>query len=170
MKIRPNKDVYVWIAMAVISICICDVVMLIKFEGTGLPVIIGMTVLLFALLLRYAEAIGKVIILDSKGCTISFLFYRKTYSWNEFSIKRWENFRNAYSHKEEPEVGVMFSVKLFRRPQWIPPNQFCMLTAPLSSFFVCFSDGPARCPNPYAVDEASFLETLSRWGVELDES
>ena len=170
MKICPNRSAYGDIAIAFICLCAFDAALLITSKGGDLPFVIMMTILILGIVLRYAATVGKVVTLDSEGCTISFLFYRKKYLWNEFTVKRMENFEGAYSYKWKPGVGAVFSIRSLRRPKRMGPSEFCMLTSPLSSFFVCFSIGDARYPNPYTVDETTFLDTLSRWGIELDKS
>ncbi|MCH5189495.1 MAG: hypothetical protein J1F37_02925 [Oscillospiraceae bacterium] len=170
MKICPNRMVYAGIAISFICLCTFDVTLLIRSKGDALPLIIVMTILILAFLLRYAATVGKVVILDSEGCTFSFMFYRKKYLWNEFTVKRLENFQGAYSYKQQPGVGAMFSIKPFHRPKWMGPSEFCMLTSPLSSFFVCFGIGDVRYPNAYTVDKTVFLDTLSQWDIEIDGS
>ena len=130
--------------------------------------VLGLTVLIFAVLLRWAATVGKVVILDPKGCTISFMGYRKHYLWSEFAVKRIEDFQNAHEYKQQSAAGAIFLKRPFRRPRWMGPGTFCMLKAPLSSFFVCFDSGHAVYPNPYVVDKASFLETLAQWGIPLE--
>ena len=169
MKICPNRIVCISIAIGCICLCIFDVALLIAYKGAAIPAVVVMSILFLAILLRYASAAGKVLTLDCEGCTISFLLYRKRYLWSEFSVKRLEDFQNTHSYRQQPEEGAIFSIKSFRRPRWMGPLEFFMLTAPLSSFFVCFRVGDARYPNPYTVDKTDFLNALARWGVVLDE-
>ena len=170
MKICPNRSVYGYIAIAFICLCAFDAALLIESRGDALTFVIVMTILILGFLLRYATTVGKIVILDSEGCTILFLFYRKKYLWNEFTVKKLENFQGAYSYKQQPGTGAIFSIRSLRRPKRMGPSEFCMLTSPLSSFFVCFSIGDARYPNSYTVDKTTFLDTLSRWGIELDKN
>lgn len=169
MKICPNKIVYFNIAFVFLSFCVLDAYFLIDSKGDALPFVIIWTILMLAILLPNAVATGKVMILDSEGCTISFLWYRKYYLWSEFSVKKMEDWHNVISYRQRPEEGAMFSIKSLHRPRWLGPLEFCAIRAPFSSFFVCFCIGDKRSPNIYTVDKESFLSTLAQWGVELDE-
>lgn len=169
MRICPNKWVCAGIVMSLICLVLVDAVFLIDSKGNALLFVTVFSVLYLAFVLRYALAVAKTVVLDPSGCTFSFLCYRKHYLWSEFSVKKVEDYEDVYSYRQRPEAGAIFLIKPHRRPKWMGPGEFCMLKAPLSSFYVCFSIGLERFPNPYVVDKKLFLDTLSQWGVELDE-
>ena len=50
----------------------------------------------YYIILCMVIACGRILILDEKGCTIRFWKYQKTYRWEEFKIKRMEDYRDIY--------------------------------------------------------------------------
>ena len=170
MKISPSKDVYAWIAIAFLCIGLFDAALLIASEGNAFLFAIVISALCLVIVLRLALTVAKTILLDPEGCTFSFLGCRKKFLWRDFSVKKAEDWKDVWSYRQTPVDGAIFTVKPHRRPKWLGPAEFCMWTAPFSSFFVCFHMGDKRFPNPYVVDKTQFLDLLSQWGVELDKS
>lgn len=125
-------------------------------------------------LLIYIAAIGRTYRYSKQGCTISFLFYRKSYVWEELQIKKYEkDFAftvgagggTSYGAAD----GVFFSVKPYKYTKSGSPITSSEIFQP-SKFYVLF---PHRMKKysfiPYPVaDRDKFLGLLKEWGVEIE--
>ena len=132
----------------------------------------------YYIILCMVIACGRTLILDEKGCTIRFWKYQKTYRWEEFKIKRMEDYRDIYRAPTDQipySAFVFFSVKNAHKPMKMEPDTYATYLHPFSFsyFFVYFHvdsawSGGKRCIRYYDVDEKEFLEKMQEWGVELE--
>lgn len=143
------------------------------YDWTMTISLISLVVLIGIVAFIHWLVIGKKLNISSDGCTVSFFRYRRFYRWDEFSIIRLENLRNAYSFgsKFKPcyEEYVFLSICPVKKPSWMYPNEYCMFH-PLNCFFVCFCDlhlPDAESSALYVADKEEFLGKLKEWGVSL---
>lgn len=88
---------------------------------------------------------NRVFIMEQEGCTVCFYGYKKFYLWNEFAVKRWENY-TRYSYLKLPSgsdgkgyyrEGVFFSKYSVNKSDSMTPMEY-MLCRPMTSFCVNF--------------------------------
>lgn len=116
-------------------------------------------------------AVGRTYYYSQKGCTISFLFYRKMYKWEDLQIKKYEKnftFRAGRSSCGEAD-GTFFSVRPYRYKRNGSPITRLEIFQP-SKFYVLFPHEMKKneiIPYPTA-DRNAFLDLLKEWGIEIE--
>lgn len=133
---------------------------------------------MFLLILTYSTcywiATGKTLVFDKSGCTVSFLWYRRAYTWDELKTKQYKTYKT--SSRYPYSRGAVFSAKLIHCPNWLRPDRYCMFVHPLSFLFVYFR--PENLPNTadklnpmlYVTEESYFRDKLTEWNVEMRNS
>jgi len=126
-------------------------------------------ILPFLLLFQYWIVTGKTIEMDKDGCTITFLFYKKRYLWNEIRFRKYEDAEDFRWYRTAFVKSVIFSPKKIYKPVWMDITLYCILLHPLSVFYVYFK--PKQLISEefliYCVEEEAFRQHLTEWGVEL---
>lgn len=130
-------------------------------------------IILFCFIFRYWIATGRTIIMNSEGCTITFLFYRKQYSWSELALKQYVDYSESIGYKASCYGGAEFFHKKNRRLKRLMPVEYSAFFHPLSFFFVLFYPqnmtwSEKQFPAVYSVDEKTFRKRLHEWGVKLN--
>ena len=130
---------------------------------------------------RYWVATGRTIIMDSEGCTIQFLWYRKCYTWDQLKTKRFADYKHSLGYKASYIAGAEFSPNMVRKPKWLKPVEYCALIHPVSFFFVTFKPADdllknarqypstTQFPCIYMVDEMAFRDKMKEWNIQLQE-
>lgn len=124
------------------------------------------------LALRYWIATGRTIVISENGCTVSFLWYKKHYLWEELKTKQFGDYKGCYGYRSPYQGGAEFSPSCIRKPVWLMPTEYSVLVHPLSYVFVYFrpnklSTIDAQYPMIYTVDEVVFRTKLKEWGVPM---
>ena len=139
-------------------------------------------VILFLIHLVYAFCgfdlinMGRKIELTKVGCTISFLWIKRRYSWGEYLVKKVEKYSD-YSMRapDTPyDEGAVFSKVPIKRPKRYRPGEVSSFITPcvFSTVWVCFRN--ERCKRTmrltgyFEVDKEEFLQKMEEWGVELE--
>ena len=129
------------------------------------------------LLIRAWVVLGRTLIFSKEGCTVKFMFYSKTYKWQELKTKQIKDFSNGISYKEQPfKQGTIFCSKSINFPKKLKPAGFNYLYRPFGFFFVYFKP----CSNYYAnksllysdlyvVNEDEFRNNLKKWKVDIED-
>ena len=174
MTVRPLKEHIAYIVILLVCVLLLDLILALQDGRETFPFLICENTLLLLVILRYAVTIGKTVAFSEIGCSVSFLCFHKLYRWSDLREKRLEDYNCAMSYKWKFSEGAFFSLKPLKRPQWMGPCEFAMLTHPFSSFFVTFETGEqcmkdSRYPIPYRVDKDIFLGLLSQWGIMLND-
>ena len=118
---------------------------------------------------RFWVAVGRTLTFDENGCTVSFLFLKKHYSWTELRTKRILNYQNAIGYRDTYEEGVIFSSKKIKTPLKQKPAQYSFLLHPFCFFFVNFTPTTPYSKwvnimrGLYEVDKDTFLEKFSQY-------
>lgn len=157
----------VLIALAFVAVCFP---VLLFISGATLRGSILASVLPWFLSLRYWVATGRRITMDKNGYTVSFLWWNKTYRWEEIAVKRIVNLENCYEYRSPSyRAGAYFSQKPLRGPKRIKLATYCMLFHPFSFVFVYFKPQKEMAvkgyPMLYVVDETQFRERMREWHV-----
>ena len=129
----------------------------------------------FLLLLIYN--CGKSYHYEKIGCTISFLCYSRTYSWENLHTKKYE--KNMLIASTDPywgaSDGLVFSVDSYQRSKRLAPVAYLDLFSPFSSFYIVFPsetlEGKPIPRNKYqfpVADRDEFLGLMEEWGVEIE--
>lgn len=174
MKVKSSKDYNFLILFASIIIALSTIPFIaIKASIVFLGVYL---VLLYSVLMRYWIVMCRTLIFDEHGCTVKFLWFAKTYRWDELKTANFLDLRNSYGYRQPYKSGAIFSKNKIHKPKWMMPADYCMLVSPFTCFFVYFEPiiarnrGDLNFPNIYAVDKDVFLMKLSEWGVKLSEN
>ena len=123
----------------------------------------------------------KIIILTPEGCTIKLFCYKKTYTWNQLRTKQWEDYRDFWKSimKSYYQGGLFLSPYCTRQEYKTYPDLYVELLTlhPFASVYIYFKrpSNKARkrssdTKHYYEADEQELRDTLSRWGVEIEEN
>lgn len=120
----------------------------------------------------------RTIILDNEGCTVSFLFLHRRFSWDEIQYRRYVDMKYATGSKPINDKGVEFSTRPINRPKRLMCYDFSLLFCPFSFhyFFVYFPPVLSNrksndlLPNYYTVEESEFRNNMEQWDIHLTES
>ena len=114
MIVKSEKALWQWMAYLTVVITLAALFIIYLMNDVGdlwfkifEYVLVGIC---YYIILCMVIACGRTLILDEKGCTIRFWKYQKTYRWEEFKIKRMEDYRNIYrsSTDQIPFSSVVF--------------------------------------------------------------
>lgn len=142
------------------------------YIGGTLPALF-LTMCSLIILISYSITIGRTILIDASGYTVTLGKYRRKYLWNGLAIRRLEpphlGLRLPYHNG-----GVFFSPKKVKKPKIMDPTLYCMLFHPLSCFYAYFVTPAVNVstgaePGIYEVDKEQFMSLMDRWGIEIDE-
>ena len=123
-------------------------------------------------LIIYTFSVGRTYCYSKVGCTISFLFYRKVYQWEDLQIKKYEKkFTYIVGRWSCGEAdGVFFSVKPYKYHKMNgSPITLSEIFQP-SKLYVLFPYEIKKYdmfPYPMA-DRDEFLGLLKEWGVKIE--
>ena len=182
MIVKSEKPLWQWIAYATVVITLYAlfiIYLMNDVDDLWLKIVEYVLVgICYYIILCMVIVFGRTLILDEKGCTIRFWKYQKTYRWEEFKIKRMEDYRDISRTPTDQipySAFVFFSVKNWHKPMKMKPDTYATFLHPFSFsyFFVYFHvdsawSGRKRCIRYYDVDEKEFLEKMQEWGVELE--
>lgn len=173
MIIKSHKDVYIY----VVSFYVGAFLLFFSFSGHG----ILMPVIAFLFMLYYGTRLwvmyGRTYIMDENGCLIKFLWIRKFYRWDEFKIKRYENYSGTFSDGNSYYGAAVFSPHKVRRPKFLQFEGYigAFRLRVFSCVFVQFKR-PIKLeklkyqyPDAYVVDEHIFKQKMDEWGIEIVE-
>ena len=125
--------------------------------------------LLLFITFRFWVAVGRTLAFDNNGCTVSFIFLKKHYSWEALQTKSVVNYQNAIGYRDPYVQGVIFSSKKVKIPLKQKPSQYSFLLHPFCFFFVNFTPTApySKWVNVmrglYEVDKDTFLEKFSQY-------
>ena len=184
MIVKSEKALWQWMAYltVVITLAALFIIYLMNdVDDLWLKIVEYVLVgICYYIILCMVIVFGRTLILDEKGCTIRFWKYQKTYRWEEFKIKRMEDYRNIYRSSTDQipfSSVVFFSTKKLHKPDIMQFFTYNIFLRPFSfSFFYVYFKvedmhwGGYLVPYPeiYPVDEKEFLEKMQEWGVELE--
>lgn len=117
---------------------------------------------------------GKTIVMDELGCEVSFLWFKRKYSWAEFKTKRLGLYliNSGLTRK-----GVVFSTKRIGEMNCSHPVSHAGFIPYLGYFYVIF---PPEEKNqslkevvhyymiPYEVNEEEFMKKMKEWNVWIE--
>lgn len=170
MIFQPKQENKV--LLVVLLSVIVGVDLLFVLLGLDFVLISIFTIISGFIVVRYFVTTFRTICMNEQGCTISLWNYRRTYLWEELSMKRLEGehlgLRIPYH-----SGGVFFSVHPVKKPRILDPCEYCMFMHPLTCFYVYFSPNVRLRQgydqiDPYVAERKAFLHLLETWGVELE--
>lgn len=126
---------------------------------------------------------GRTFYMDAEGCTVSFLWFRTKYRWEDLQIRqsltglrnRIHLGRNAPSF----ECAVVFSPHSFSIPGWIGLESYLHFltmfqwTKAWSLVYVYLAPGGSTSPfdkSYYTVDSGEFWEKMKEWSVLIQDA
>lgn len=123
-------------------------------------------------ILRFCISVGRTLIFDENGCTVKFLWFSKSFKWEELKTKKIVDLKDALGYRQPYTAGAMFSIRHVRLPGWLALSDYCVFVHPFEFIFVNFDtehnykkwDPPFEF---YIVNEDEFMTHMEDWGVEL---
>lgn len=170
MEIKPSlRSKIETIFIAIVGVFLCFVI-----YDPDYILAISITFVAYELFVLKAWAVyHRTIKMDKDGCTVSFLWFKKTYLWDELKTKHVEKnydqrIGNRYWYYKK---GVVFSKKEnFKTPEFLDIFAYMNVCLnPFSFFVVLFKpDPPKESAGIYEVDEAEFMAKMEEFGVVLN--
>lgn len=117
----------------------------------------------FFIIIRYWIAVGRIFVFDCDGVTISFLWYKKCYAWEDFQLKQFFLCEEGFGYRSPYSKGIELSYKQRRRPTWLQPMQYCFFVHPFSYIVIHFppeKQPPIKYPAIYELDDASLIRSI----------
>ena len=112
----------------------------------------------------------KTIIMDISGITVHFLFYKKSYSWDDVKTIRIVNLKRCYEFGRFFHRCAYFSFKKNIKFRLINPSTYGNLH-PFSFGFIYFKKSEEKLSTQiYEIDEQLFISKLDEWGIKIEES
>ena len=190
MTIRPNRSAGLFMALIIEFIMIPFYI-----YAASLKMFLVEMGIVQILVLGVVLSIGKTIILNEKGCCLSWLngLIRKEYDWEQLKTKRvlYKTDRRE-SYGFEAEKCVLLSTRIIKNKSvWNNPfvqtekyttvekgaefvEQFPFLFRPLSIIYIYFAAEPEACKEDgcyySVVDEKVFMEKMKEWHIELEDN
>ncbi len=148
-------------------VCLC-----LDLKVNGLPVYIALIafLLIFLPVLVILIAHGRTFEFSELGCTVSFLWFKKTYKWSDIVVKAYMSCENVHDKMLYYKFAAVFSARHISNPITLHPGNYAFLH-PWSFIYVYLidADDPKREGVSYEADRSEFLSKLEEWGVTLDE-
>ena len=150
------------------------------------PIVVIMVIIVLDIIVLYGMirtliSDGKTIVLTPEGYTVKVFFYKKTYAWNQLKTKHWEDYRNFSKSSSGSyfQGGLFLSPYRVRQKYRIYPDTYTQIFSwhPFSCVYIFFKRDPEKVlkiPGKtsiyYEEDEWVLRDTLSRWGIEIEEN
>lgn len=117
--------------------------------------------------------------LNKEGCTVKFLFYQRTYKWNDLKTKSVIPLPWGSASRMPYDECVIFSPKKYRHiRRIIRPYEYRIIVHPLQFMVIHFDikksyskreqKGGTYGPDIHVVNKEDFLGELRKWGVQLE--
>lgn len=168
MKVTSEKGLIIIIVLLMILVCILYY---------DMPVVLLIFGFLFG---RMLVAVGRTFYFHPNGCTVTFLCYRKEYTWNEFKIKQYVDCSRAFATYRGSvyKSCAEFSSNGVRRFSKLKAETYCEWFHPFSFIYVYFLPEEYKrkelkwtyVPGIYTVDESEFKGKMKEWGVDIVEN
>lgn len=159
--------------VGVVFFGVIPVIFVVFMNIGGSTIALLLVLIITILILRFWVAVGRVLVFDENGCTVKFLWFSRSYTWEELNTKHIVDMKNLLGYRQPYSAGAIFSTKDVRIPKLLMPAYYCAYVHPFEFFFVYF-DPKLPCEKwdtppfrVYVVDENDFLSHMENWGVEL---
>ena len=141
---------------------------------------IGLLAMLFLnyILFVYIVDLGRKVELSKEGCTVSFLFIKRRYAWEEYRIKKVEEYYGGptWERKTPYKEGVIFSKVSVKRPSKYRPEKPYLHSFHEAFFtvWICFQNEMSvkkmfGYQPLYDVDRNMLFRKMEEWGIELEQ-
>lgn len=168
IKSKGNNAI---IFFSIVAIIVYYFIMLFTFGKDFIIVTLLVCALLLSIIIRYWIATGKTIIINEYGCRISFLGYKREYSWYELETKYIEYYDNSIEYRTPYHGGMVFSKKEIKKPKWVKAGSYSIFIHPISVSFIYFKPERPKLyykyPQIYEVEENLFKEKMREWKVDI---
>ncbi len=173
MKVQSSRDLR--ISLPILAILYPSFVVAWAISIKSLVALVLLFPVIFIVLAWIA--FGRTLIFTKDGCTVRFIFFSKTYAWQDLKTKQIMDFSDRISNKEKPFTkGAVFYSKKVMLPKHLKPGMFNLYFNPFSFFFVYFrpdedyyAHKSMMYSDLYVTDETEFRDNLKKWGIEINE-
>ncbi len=172
MVIKSERGIYGY--FVIIFLIIIFLVLLYVDKGASLLFsILYQTPIIIISLLYYIE-IGRTLYFDEKGCTVSFLWYKKTIPWGRLKYIQIESYQGRITYRSPYDKAILFSTRKIHKHKWLKPTVYGIFF-PTSFFYIYFfPDVPLetdalhpKYPLEFCCDEKEFMDKLKEWNVHM---
>ena len=184
MIVKYSDDVKFQVFGIGFSIVLVIILFILKFyQNLNLSekiFLISSFVFLIIFYIKCAISIGRTIILNENGCTITFLKYKKTYGWDKFCVKRLESYREPITVIPRGSFkwnGVILYSHNTIKPKNFNPELYSLFFAIFPFSYIFISLVPTKVEKYHAsyarlkfqVNEDNFLSKMREWNVEIED-
>lgn len=170
MVFKPGKVC----TSSIILICFLLIVLFFVSPDTSFYIVTCSILVIIAM--RGLISMGRTLLFDANGCTVSFLWYKRVYKWDDLQTKYIESYRYLWKNGISCQMkGILFSEKNIYKPKWMMAGEYSAFFRPISAFYVYLVPKEELEKNPklvveysYLVDETFFLEKMEEWNVVLE--
>jgi len=181
LTIKPGKETKQLIALYVGVILFCWIIFSIYTQSFLLGTIF--LVIVSFVMIPWVIASARTFVMDENGCTVKFLWLKKTYTWRDMKTKQYVTYDACLESNSPCNQAAEFSIKQVRIPKSMKAHTYCWLFHPFSFVFVYFPPRKdyyadrsfsarldrSRCSIIYEADEEEFRSKMNVWGVEMEE-
>ena len=178
MVIKAGKTItWLMVITGILMYAACLVLCMVYPEAW--IVILGLMIVLFALYIPSLIAFTRTIVMDETGCTVRWLWFEKTFRWDELQLRQYVEYGVALGMFRRPaHRGAEFYHKNVKIPRGLHAQAFSAFFHPYQFVFVQFTTSAyyktalkdtSYTPYAYAMDEEEFRARLQEWGVEMNQ-
>ena len=106
MIIKSSKEYHYLVVFSLFSVVLFFFVMCSVSDSIKFPVVSVIPLLI--LVIRAWISSCRTYIIDEGGITVRFLWYQRTFKWDELKTKRIENYSNSIGYRQPYTRGVIF--------------------------------------------------------------
>ena len=174
MTVKCSKNNYLYLALTTVCCVLAGILAWFRFRSTSAVILV--TIPAFLIILRFFITTSRTIIMEQEGCTIKFLWAKKTYRWDQLQTKKVINltdYHGTYVHHARCAVLSPLYVKnpfklmpLEYNTFYLPPNLSIW-----GYFFVYLDSKPKELKvsdNTYVVNETEFVRLMKEWNVDVE--
>ena len=166
ITIRSNREAHLIVLFLFIATLIVSAIIYTVSESMYVMFIICGIYLL--MVTRYWVTIGRTVVLNSYGITISFLWITRIVSWEQLRLRKLFSCEYSFGYRSPYSHGIELSHKPIKRPSWIQPIQYCFIAHPFSYVVINFppdEEPPIKYPSVYEYDGDTILSLFEKWGI-----
>ncbi len=169
MVFKPQIKTILECVGAIVAV-ICFAIMQVVYwkNAAGL----GVCLVFLLLLIPVTISSCRTLVMDREGCTVTLLWFKRTYHWEDLQVKRYVRYDDELSfwgcRTYFNSTGAEFSLKKAAIPFKGLFRVYSLLRYPFSFFYVHFQK-PRSLFSEREDFENAFRKTMREWQVDMQE-
>jgi len=172
MVVRCERSIYG--QMILLLCCIVFAFFIYSYKAPFLHSLLLLSPVIILSIIFYIS-VGRTLLFEKDGCTITILWYKKRIPWDQLKYIRAESYKGWITYRDPYEKAILFSIKKIRKLHWIKPTVY-RLFSPTSFFYVTFLPDPPlktdafhpRYPHMFCYDEKIFVKKMKEWNIPIE--